>query len=253
MSFIIKSGRHSEGNMTAEEFATPTRRVWNPAAALDRSPQYSTMNFFKPTAWKLAGICLMLHLAAYADPVAWQTNRAAAVEAARNSGKLVLLLGGRETCGNCQYMKYTVCETPSVRQVMDTNYVCWFCLVDNSTEWYVYASGLGSFTLPLICVIDPGAATQYLDRSTATQSVSVFKDRLSSHLPTNAIAVTPYHTSSFRLRWATQSQVQYRVLKSEDLVQWNFVGAVLPGSGYQLEFVDSSPATRCFYRVMGFR
>lgn len=211
------------------------------------------MKLLNPRTWMLACICFMMPLEGSAAPLVWQTNRVEAVEAARNSGKLILLLAGRETCGNCQYMKYTVCETTSVRQVIDANYVCWFCPVDNSAEWYPYASGLGSFTLPLMCVIDPGAATQYLDRSTATQSVSVFQSRLSSHLPTNAIAVTLLRTTSSRLRWSTESQLQYRVLKSEDLIQWDFVGAVVPGTGSGVEFEDSSNGNRRFYRVIGFR
>jgi len=201
----------------------------------------------------LAGVCFVLHLAAYADPVVWHATRAEAVEAARNSGKLILLLAGRDTCGNCQYVKNTVCETPSVRQLIDTNYLCWFCPVDNSTEWYPYAGGLGSFTLPLICVIDPGDSTKYLDRSTATQSASAFTDRLSSHLPSNAIAVTLLRTTSSRLGWTTESQLRYRVLRSEDLLHWDFVGAVVLGDGARIDFADSSIAKHGFYRVMGFR
>ena len=186
------------------------------------------MKLLNPRTWMLARICFMMPLEGSAAPLVWQTTRAEAVEAARNSGKLILLLAGRETCGNCQYMKNTVCETPSVRQVIDANYVCWFCPVDNSAEWYPYATGLGSFTLPLMCVIDPEPPPSTLDRSTATQSVSVFQNRLSSHLPTNAIAVTLLRTTSSRLRWSTESQLQYRVLKSEDLIQWDFVGGVVP-------------------------
>lgn len=211
------------------------------------------MKLLNPRAWILAGICFIMPLAGSGAPLVWRTSRVEAVEAARNSGKLILLLAGRETCGNCQYMKYTACETTSVRQVIDANYVCWFCPVDDSTEWYPYASGLGSFTLPLMCVIDPGAATQYLDRSTATQSASVFQSRLSSHLPTNAITVTLLRTTSSRLRWPTESQLQYRVRKSEDLIQWDFVGELVSGTGSAVEFEDSTTGNRCFYRIMGFR
>lgn len=211
------------------------------------------MKSYGPSAGLVALICFMTHLAGQAGPLVWQTNRAGAVEAARNSGKLILLLAGRETCGYCQYMKYTVCETPSVRRVIDANYVCWFCPIDTSTEWNAYASGLGSFTLPLMCVIDPGSATTYLDRTTGTQSVSDFQDRVSSHLPSNAIVLALLRGASSRLRWASESQLRYRVLKSEDLVHWSFVGAVILGNGLPIEAVDSSTASRCYYRVMGFR
>lgn len=150
-------------------------------------------------------------------------------------------------------MKNTVCETPSVKQVLDANYVCWFCPVDDSTEWYAYASGLGSFTLPLMCVIDPGASTQYLDRSTATQTASVFKTRLVSHLPTDHITITLSRTTSSRLRWATETQLRYRVLKSEDMNNWSFVGGLVYGDGSTKEITDSATAGRCFYRIMGFQ
>jgi hypothetical protein len=211
------------------------------------------MKAFKPGSWMLAGVCLMIHVAGYAEPVVWRASRAQAVEAARNSGKLILLLAGRETCPNCQYMKYTVCETPAVRQVLDANYVCWFCPVDNSAEWYAYADGLGTSTLPLMCVIDPGASTQYLDRSTATQSASGFKTRLVSDLPTNHRTITVSRTISSRLCWATENQLRYRVLKSEDMTSWSFVGGLVYGDGSPKEITDSSTAGRCFYRVMGFQ
>lgn len=208
---------------------------------------------FKLSAWMLAGVCFMAHFTGNADPVVWQKTRAEAVEIARNSGKLILLLAGRDTCGNCQNMKNTVCETSSVRQVLDTNYVCWYCLVDTSKEWNAYAAGLISFSLPLMCVIDPGDTNKYLDRSTGTQSVSVFKDRLSSHLPTTPTAVTILPTTSPRLGWATESQLRYRVLKSEDLIHWTFVEGLILGDASPTAFEDLSVADRCFYRVMGFK
>ena len=133
----------------------------------------------------------MMSLSGFADSLVWHTTRAEAEEACRNSGKLILLLTGRETCGNCKYMKYTVCEAPGVRELIDANYEPWFCPVDTSTEWFTYGYDLPSFTLPLMCVIDPRDFTMYLDRTTGTQSVSVFMDRLSSYVLTRAITVTP--------------------------------------------------------------
>ncbi|MEI7902152.1 MAG: thioredoxin family protein, partial [bacterium] len=109
-------------------------------------------------------ICLLasVPLAASGDSIDWCSSRTGAVQRALDSGRLILLLAGRTTCGNCQYMKGTVCESASVRGVIDADYVCWFCPIDDSTEWYSYAGGLGSFYLPLICVIDPGSPTAYL-------------------------------------------------------------------------------------------
>lgn len=205
------------------------------------------------TAALLAGVCCLTHLAGQADPIVWRATRAEAVERARNSGKLILLFAGRETCSYCQYMKYAVCETPSVRQVIDTNYVAWFCPIDSSTEWYPHATGLGSFSLPLLCVIDPGDATANLDRSTGTLPATAFRDRLSSHLPAHPITITVSRAAPTPLRWTSENQLQYRVLKSEDLVQWSFVGTKMVGDGSPIEYQDSVTATRCFYRVVGFR
>ena len=131
----------------------------------------------------LAGILLGLAPAGHANPIAWHGTRAAAVAAALSSGKLVLFVAGTETCAYTQYMKVTVCEAPDVREVIDAGYVGWFCDMETSTEWFSYAGGLGGILLPLICVIDPTDPAHYLDRSTDTQTESVFKDRLNSHLP----------------------------------------------------------------------
>jgi hypothetical protein len=166
---------------------------------------------------------------------------------------LILLLAGRDTCGNCQYMKNTVCESATVKPQLEANFVCWFCPVDDSTEWYVYASGLGSFTLPLMCVIEPGNATAYLDRTTGVQTVPAFGARLTARLPTQPLTVSLSRTTASRLQWTTETPGRYRVLRSADLARWDFVGGVVAGNGAVAEFEDSSTASRGFYRVMGFR
>ncbi|MCP4118678.1 MAG: hypothetical protein GY737_25450 [Desulfobacteraceae bacterium] len=92
-----------------------------------------------------------------AADLAWQDSKVAAVSMAISEGKKVLLVGGREACSNTQYMKNTACESvsPPVKSLIEQAFIPWFCDVDNSSEWYSYASGLGSYALPLICVIDP--------------------------------------------------------------------------------------------------
>ena len=80
------------------------------------------------------------------------------------------------------YMKNTVCETtsPGVKQLILDSYVPWYCDVDASTEWYPYASGLGSFTLPLICIIDPDQPDACVNRTTGIQYPSAFFQRLAA-------------------------------------------------------------------------
>ncbi len=207
----------------------------------------------QPRLGTLACVLFLTHLAACADPIAWLATRADAAAAARNSGKLVLLLAGRRSCIHCTTMKTVVCEEPAVRQLIDSSYVCWYCPVDDSTEWHPYATGLGTVYLPMICVIDPGDSTAYLDRSTSLQDTEVFRLRLLSHLPAAPIRVAMAGTNPSRLRWASEGQLHYRVLKSEDLVDWVFVGEKLTGDGSPLEVDDWSAAGRCCYRVMGFR
>lgn len=206
------------------------------------------------SALVLACLFITSPTVAIADPIEWQSTREGAVEQALNSGKLILLLAGRETCGNCQYMKSTVLETTNVRQVIDNNYICWFCPVDSSTEWYAYASGLGSFTLPLMCVIDPGAPTSYLDRTTSIQSAPEFESRLLDRLPTIPIEVSIQAGSGLlTLEWSSESQLNYRVLKSTDLVFWDFEGSIIAGSGTKVEVQYNLNESHAFYRIMGFR
>ena len=141
------------------------------------------MKRFRPFAWLLVGACFLMLLTGYTNPIVWQTSRDQAVEAARSSGKLIILFAGRQKCGNCKEMK-KVFETPNVRQVIDANYICWYSDMDKSAEWYPYEAGLGTlYWIPIICVIDPKDPTHYLDRTTSTQLPSSFEARLRSHVP----------------------------------------------------------------------
>ena len=126
-------------------------------------------------------LCLLsLGIGTSAADLVWQNSKADAVSLAKAQGKKILLLAGRESCGNCQYMKNTVCEseTPAIRSLIEQYFILWFCPIDTSKEWYGYASGLGSFSLPMICVIDPNDSGRYLDRTTGIQDSPVFYSRL---------------------------------------------------------------------------
>src|SRR4030042_655329 len=113
----------------------------------------------------------------------WQTSKETAVSMAKDQGKYILLFGGRETCPNCRYMINTVFEStsPPIKDLIERDYIPWYCDVDNldtRMEWEIYASGLGNFTLPLICIIDPNDSDTYLDRTTGFQNAQVFYSRL---------------------------------------------------------------------------
>lgn len=133
----------------------------------------------------ISTIAIMVYLfcgisIASADNLVWQTSKNTAVSIAKSEGKYILLLAGREICSHCQYMRYTACESisPPIKDLIEHSFVPWFCDVDNSTEWHVYASDLGSFYLPLICVINPNDQDNYLDRTTGIQNLQTFYDRL---------------------------------------------------------------------------
>jgi transglutaminase-like putative cysteine protease len=121
-----------------------------------------------------------VQISVISDTLTWLTSRAEAVSAAQAQGKTILLLAGRETCYNTTQMRDTVCQKddPPIRNTIENHYIPWFCDVDNSTEWYSYASGLESFTLPLICRIDPDNPDTYIDRTTGMQDADVFYNRL---------------------------------------------------------------------------
>lgn len=137
-------------------------------------------------------IIVILALAApsFAAPLVWQTSKSAAIETAKREGKKIVLVAGRDTCGNCAYMRNTVFESisPPIRCLLEQQFVLWYCNVDASTEYYAYSGGLGGFTLPLISVIDPDNPDVYLDRTTSIQTPDEFYSRLRAIAGSDCIA-----------------------------------------------------------------
>jgi len=128
------------------------------------------MKFCRSWLWMLVVMGWMSQTAE-AALISWTTSRAAAVAAAQASGKLILMVAGRNICPNTQYMKSNMCERASIRAVIDPYYICWYAIVDDDpAESDTYAGGLGAYTLPLICVINPNDSLHYLDRTTNRQS-----------------------------------------------------------------------------------
>jgi len=115
---------------------------------------------------------------AQAASLVWSNTREQARASALSQGKLMLLLAGRPTCENCNYMKNEACEASNVRPVIDEVYVPWFSNIDYSSEWERYAVNLGYFTLPLICMIDPATTNTWLFRQTALCTPSTLESRL---------------------------------------------------------------------------
>jgi hypothetical protein len=100
----------------------------------------------------------------------WHTSKTQALALATQENKKLILVAGRDTCGNTTYMRFTLFEKETIRTLLANNYILWYSDVDTSSDWYTYASGLGSFALPLIAIIDPANSSSYLERSTDIQT-----------------------------------------------------------------------------------
>ncbi|QTA83687.1 dockerin domain-containing protein [Desulfonema limicola] len=89
-------------------------------------------------------------------------------------------------------MRGTVCEleTPPIKNMILDNFIPWFCDVygETASEYYPYASGLGGFTMPMICCIDPNDIDNYLDRTTNIQYPDEFYARLQGIVSSSVLA-----------------------------------------------------------------
>ncbi len=107
--------------------------------------------------------------------VEWVRSRADALSAAAESGKRILMICGRDTCSNTSHLRNTVCEDAEVRPLLASNFVLWYCNCDNDYDDYrYYAGGLGGYSLPLVCVINPETADEYVERSTGFMDKAAF-------------------------------------------------------------------------------
>ncbi len=117
-----------------------------------------------------------------AQSLTWIDAKDQASSMALSQGKMILLLAGKASCAECEYMHYTVCEStePPVKALIQEGYVPWYCDMEVSNEWMPYAADLTSFSLPMICIIHPTNAAVYVDRSFNLQPAKTFYSRLLS-------------------------------------------------------------------------
>jgi len=194
-------------------------------------------------------------LAAQAQSLQWQDSKSNAMAMALSQGKRVLLMAGRHTCGNCNYMQNVVCESvsPPIKNFIQAKFVPWFCVVDTSTEWYPYASGLGSFTTPLICCIDPHQPDVYLDRTTGIQAPQTFYTRLLSQA--GGVVITQCSISQGRISLSLTNLVLGQtncIERSVDLGNWTTISQFVATSN-STNWSESSSSGRpiAFYRTRG--
>ena len=95
------------------------------------------------------------------EPVAltWHTTKAEAFAAAESSGRRILLVYGRDTCGNTTATRDYTCEDAAVKAKLLEGYVLWYSNCDTqsseSSRYLVNFEG----TLPGVSVIDPASDT----------------------------------------------------------------------------------------------
>ena len=89
------------------------------------------------------------------EPLTWYTTRAEAFAAAVASGRRILLVWGRDTCGNTMATRNYTCEDPAVKERLLAGYVLWYSDCDTqaseSSGYLVNFEGI----LPGVSVIDP--------------------------------------------------------------------------------------------------
>ena len=123
----------------------------------------------------VVAVCLWVGCSsAFAGTLVWQTSKETAVALAKSQGKKILLIAGRDPgCSVTVWTKYTAAESvsPPIKSLIEQHFIPWFCDIDASDEADSYATGMGRYNLPLICVIDPNSSSTYLDRTTGAQDL----------------------------------------------------------------------------------
>jgi hypothetical protein len=120
----------------------------------------------------------------FAGELKWETTVRSAFFKAMSQKKKIVLFVGRNSCGKCKYMRMQVFESakPPVKTLLEKHFVLWFADADEDKEWYRVARGLGEFSLPLICIIDPDSGKTFEDRSTGIQHSPDFYSRLLKYI-----------------------------------------------------------------------
>lgn len=124
----------------------------------------------------LIGVALMLQAwLCAAQPLTYEVCEADAIARAHAEGKMILTDFGRAGCSECVAMQlYFEKTNPPLRQWLQASCVLWSADVDESDEWRPYASGLGTFLLPLMCFVDPARPGTYTTRKTGLISANTF-------------------------------------------------------------------------------
>ena len=102
----------------------------------------------------------------WVSPQTWVTTRSDAIAEALRTGKKIFLLCGRDTCYNTMTTKKVSCEDPLVKDELAAKCVLWYSNCDTQEDENWDYLPWGSFTLPVVCIIDPKDPDHYLKRTT---------------------------------------------------------------------------------------
>jgi len=188
-------------------------------------------------------------------PLDWLTTKQAAMATAIDQDRLVLLVAGRPSCSLCNSVVHGTCETeaPPIKQLILAEYVPWFCHIDQSSDWRSYASGMGSFYLPLICLIDPQAPDSYLARTNGPQVSETFYGWLQAVLPPPVprFVSIAAEGGGVRLEWEAEPGTPYLVewAPAPD-GPWNALASPQVAAQDRLTLSDPLSDPRRFYRVI---
>ena len=124
-------------------------------------------------------------------PLTWTTDRDEAISAAISQHKQVLAVVGHPDGDGTTNMLQSVFQWywPKVRPLLEADFEVWLCDVDASDQWHPLAVGMGTFDLPLICVVDPQSPEAALARLTGSQSPTDFLAWLLPWAPSASTAV----------------------------------------------------------------
>ena len=123
------------------------------------------LNYFCGYLLSLIAGAFLLASPCGAQDLVYQTTQAAAIARAEAEGKMILTEFGRPACSDCQAMRARFeLLSPALKQWILASCVLWEADIDTSSEYVPYTSGLGAFSLPLMCFVDPAKPGVYTAR-----------------------------------------------------------------------------------------
>ena len=106
------------------------------------------------------------------------TTKDGAVEAAWRTNKRILLVRGRETCGNTIATLFYSIPSSTVKPLLDAGYVLWYSNCDRQTDASRYSAG---GALPTVAILDPSDMAASVAGVSGYQSASALKSLLDAN------------------------------------------------------------------------